>query len=258
MRMRSIVAAGGLIVLIACAAAALTPPSSYLAGHEPDVLAAIPPPPSPGSPRDQADRAIFRRTRALEGTPRWALARSDADETVLLSDFSCALGVTLSSHTAPRLDALLNYALPDIEEAVRKSKTFYRKLRPFTRDRGPICVARSPGFAQSFDYPSGHATRSWTYGLILARLAPDRAGQILGRARAYGDSRIVCGVHNASAVAAGRVGADTVVAALSADPRFQSDLAAARDELTGLRAHGPKPDAAVCAADTKVLAAEAW
>jgi acid phosphatase (class A) len=32
-------------------------------------------------------------------------------------------------------------------------------------------------------------------GLILAELAPERATPILNRGRAYGESRVVCGVH---------------------------------------------------------------
>ena len=47
--------------------------------------------------------------------------------------------------------------------------------------------------------------------------------QILVRARAYGESRIVCGVHNLSAVEAGRTNASALVAALHGSPQFRSN-----------------------------------
>lgn len=233
-------------------------PGGYLQGREPDTLAVIPQPPARNSPRDEADRAIFRQTRPLEGTPRWAMAQSDADLTRLFADFNCAIGVTLTAKDAPRLTALIVKAAPDISAAYNTPKDFYKKLRPFTRDAGDICVPRSDGFAKSYDYPSGHATWSWSVGLILSRIAPDRAAQILGRARAFGESRVVCGVHNASAVEAGRLAADTVISALAGDSAFRSDLAAAQAEVVALRASAPKPDTGVCRAEAALIAQTPW
>ncbi|HEY1559781.1 MAG TPA: phosphatase PAP2 family protein [Caulobacteraceae bacterium] len=238
--------------------AAAPNPAGYLAGREPDTLAAIPQPPTPGSPRDLADRAIFRRTRALEGSPRWALAQSDADLSKLLADFDCALGVSLTTQNTPRLTALIVKAAPDISAAYNVPKDVFHKLRPFTRDAGDICVPRSSGFAKSYDYPSGHATWAWAVGLILARAAPDRAADILGRARAFGESRVVCGVHNASAVEAGRVAADTVVSALAGDAAFRDDLAAARSEITTLRSSGVRPDVNACRTEAALTRRTPW
>lgn len=232
--------------------------AGYLTGREPDALAVIPQPPPPGSPRDQADRAIFRKTRALEGSPRWLLARSDADLSKLLSDFDCALGVSLTPQNTPRLTALIVKAAPDISAAYNVPKNVYRKVRPFTRDAGDICVPRSSGFAKSYDYPSGHATWAWAVGLILARAAPDRSAEILSRARAFGESRVVCGVHNASAVEAGRLAADTVVSSLAGDGPFRSDLAAAQSELTTLRVSGARPDASTCRKEAGLTARTPW
>lgn len=222
------------------------------------MIAAIPQPPAPTSPRDKADRAIFRQTRSLKGTPRWTLAQSDADLTKLLSDFDCALGAPLTAKSAPRLLALLIKAAPDVDAAFNTPKDFYKKMRPFMRDRGAICVPRSKDFDKSFDYPSGHATWSWAIGLILARIAPDRAPQILQRARAIGESRVVCGVHSASAVEAGRTAADTVVSALAGDPAFRKDVVAAREEIVALRASAPKPDAGVCREEATLIAKTPW
>lgn len=76
---------------------------------------------------------------------------------------------------------------------------------------------------------------SWDAGLILAELVREAASDILARARAFGQSRIVCGVHNASAVEAGWMTATGVFAMQSDSTEFQKDLDAARMELAALR-----------------------
>jgi acid phosphatase (class A) len=71
--------------------------------------------------------------------------------------------------------------------------------------------------------------------LVLAELAPDSATSLLARARAFGESRIVCGVHNMSAVEAGWMTATAVFAAQNASAAFRADLDPAKTELSTLR-----------------------
>ena len=66
-------------------------------------------------------------------------------------------------------------------------------------------------------------------------MAPDRADALLARGLAYGDSRMICGVHYASDVEAGRLVGAALVAALKANPAFQADFSIARDELEAAR-----------------------
>jgi acid phosphatase (class A) len=248
----------GAIALLGLAAADAAP-TSYLADREPDVLAALPQPPADGTPGDQADLAIFKQTRALKGSARWVLATSDADIRGLVGDFDCAIGAHLSKDTAPKLFALLGHAAPDINAAFNTPKDFYKRPRPFQRQAGEICTPeQTAGLEKSWDYPSGHATWAWAVGLILTRTAPDRASQILARARAFGESRVVCGVHDASAVEAARVAGDTVFAALEGEAAFQADLGGARTEIAALRASGAKPDPVACKAEADLAAARPW
>lgn len=67
--------------------------------------------------------------------------------------------------------------------------------------------------------------------LILAELIPTRATALLAQARDYGDSRVICGAHNATAVAAGRQAAAAVIARANGDATFRHDLGIARQEL---------------------------
>jgi len=250
------------VLALSGAAGAWAPTGGYLSGHEPDTVAVVPQAPTPGSVRDQADRDIFQATRVLEGTPRWALAQNDAkiDLPSVLKDFSCAAGVSLTPENAPALLKVLTGMLPDVAPAYSRPKDLYQRPRPYLRDKGDICLPDTPDLHQSYDYPSGHATFAWTWGMILADLMPDRAGAILTRARSIGESRVVCGVHSASAITEGRTAGSTLFAVLQSDPGFQADIAKARDELNTLRAShaAPAPNSEICAAEGALIAKTPW
>jgi acid phosphatase (class A) len=261
MRSKLALSALAAVVALACVALADTGPhGGYLRDDlGPRTLELLPTAPEAGSVRDAADRAIFKQTRTLEGTPRWSLATADVDASIpaMLRDYSCAVGVSLDPKDAPALTRILNRVARDVATAFQPAKDFYRRKRPFLVDPGDICVARTPDITGSFDYPSGHATWGWTTGLVIAQLAPDREGEILRRAKAFGESRVVCGVHNASAVDAGRTGASALVAALQAEPVFRSDLEAARTEMAALRASAaPRPQA--CEVEANLTAKTPW
>src|SRR4029077_19116761 len=85
-------------------------------GHAPDTSRIVPPAPTTDSPLGAADRAIFKATRALKDTPRWALAQNDVNESIpaMLKDFSCATGMALDDKNAPRLAALLQKMRYDV------------------------------------------------------------------------------------------------------------------------------------------------
>ena len=226
-------------------------PKGYLSEEAtPNLAAILPPPPGGHSAAEAADRAIFHATRAYQGSPRWALAVNDVADggAALLEDYACVLGQRIDHTRVPELIRLLDRARIDIARATRVAKRRYRRLRPFVGNEAPICVARTPELADSFSYPSGHASQGWAYGLIMASLMPEKATQFLVRSRLYGESRIVCGVHWASDVVAARTGASSLVAVLLADAGFRADLERARADLKrALAGEGTKPDPAICA-----------
>lgn len=222
--------------------------SGYLTGADKiDSTRFLPPPPAVGSVQFAADEDVFLRMRALEGSERWKLATADDDLSTeaLMKDFSCALGVTFDSKTAPKFTALVTKAENDAGNAIGSGKEYFKRPRPLQHNDLPLCVPHDK-YASSYSYPSGHSTISWTFASILMAVAPDRAGAIAARARGYGESRAVCGVHWASDVEAGRLAASTVFAALQGNKAFQGDLKAAQAEIAALRKTAPKPDAAFC------------
>jgi len=233
--------------------------TGYLApGTAPDILRVLPPPPAEGDTRDDADLAVFRSTRRLEGTPRWTMAQRDnaLGVPVLLQVFSCALDTVITAPQAPALVRLLGLSGVDANLSSTMGKNTWRRKRPYERQAGTVCLPADEAARlarASPDYPSGHSTASWMAGRLLAEVAPDRATEILERARKFGESRVVCGVHHLTAVEAGRTTAESVLAALHGVPAFLTDLELARQEVSELRGK-VKPQPEACAADAAALA----
>jgi acid phosphatase (class A) len=246
-------AAGAVVATCVLAQQAPSPnpppqvPGYLTAQTMPDVARILAPPPPEGGPRQKQDLDIFQATRALQGTPRWALATADVSYAIpdLLRDFSCAAGMALTPENAPKTANLIRRVLRDTGATASGAKQVFQRKRPYLYVDGPICVAKSDDLAKSPDYPSGHSTLSWGVGMVLSELMPDHATALMSRARAYGESRLVCGVHTLSAIEAGRFTASAAVAAEHGSPEFRADMDAARAELTTLRssAAAPSPDA---------------
>jgi acid phosphatase (class A) len=150
-----------------------------------DLTTILPPAPVKGDIRYATDRRVFKATRALLATPRGALATQDVPSSTsdVMRDFSCAAGVRLSPGETPATYRLLANVGADTARANNAAKDHWQRLRPFLIDKGPVCESKQD-LAKSYDYPSGHTTRGWTFGLVLADLEPDRATPILTRARA--------------------------------------------------------------------------
>jgi len=250
--------------LLALAAPLPAAAQGYLTpGSAPDAIRIMPPPPARSSPAEKADETAVRAARLrTRDTPRWALATHDAQggTQVLLDDFSCALGARLDAQNAPALTALLTRIGPDIGRMVGPAKDHYGRPRPFILDKAPICTPHDGMLDRSGSYPSGHTTVGWAYALILAELAPDRATEIMMRGRAYGESRVVCGVHYPSDLEAGRIAAASVVAALHGNPAFRADMDKARVEVDAARRAGASgaPAPAACAVQDDAAAHRPW
>ena len=218
------------------------------AGSSPDMSIILSPPPAPGTSGAEADQATFLATRSFDGTPRWRLATrdADADPKALLTDFACALGTDLGDATTPALKHLLDRVLGDAEVAFRTAKANVKRVRPLVGNQLPICVPRDDRLLESYSFPSGHATRGWTFALILAELAPEHGTAILTRGRVYGESRVICGAHWLSDIEAGRTVGAALVATLHGDAMFRADLEAARTEVNRALKTPVPPDDAEC------------
>jgi acid phosphatase (class A) len=218
-----------------------------------DGVALLPPPPAPGSAAQAADDAAYRAAIAEQGSPRWALAAADADLRKIPEAFTCALGTPIDAGRAPHLTMLVRRVASDGGLATLPTKVHYRRARPFVALDGPTCTpADEAALRKDPAYPSGHSALGWAVGLVLIQVAPDRANELAQRALAYGQSRVLCGVHWPTDVVAGRTLASSVVAQLQSNADFEAQLAQARKEYARMRASGAKP-ARDCAAEAAAL-----
>lgn len=219
----------------------------------PDSQALLPSPPAAGSSAFAADEDLYRTTRKLRDTPRWAQATQDAELNFprAADTFSCALDMPISAEVTPHLNMLLRRVRADASRATDKAKEHYKRRRPFAQLGDTNCTPKEKFRDDS--YPSGHASIGWAWALVLAEIAPDRMNAILQRGFTYGQSRLVCGVHWKSDVEAGRLVGASTVSRLHANPVFAAQLAGARKEIAAARAAGAK-SSLNCAAEAQALA----
>ncbi len=230
-------------------------PKGYLgAAERPDILAILPPPPAPDSPRGVADLATYRAMKALKDTPRWTQAKADADveDPAATRAFACAAGMEITPQATPVTSLMLARVMTDVGASEDAAKNHYARKRPFLADDGDTCVDKADWLVKQGSYPSGHAGTGWAWALVLSEVEPDRGAALAKRGLSFGESRIICRVHFASDVEAGRLVGAAVVARLHDSPAFMSDLKRARAELRAARTTAPaRCSAAESAGETR-------
>ena len=222
--------------------AAVSKTEGYLSGPLIQALAdAVPPPPVSGSAPDLADKSRSAQFRTLENSDRWLLATAHAElrPPLALQHFDCALGVRLGSATTPNLNRLMQRLFHDADAAAELAKARGFRARPVGDDpERRSCQRLSETGRKGASYPSGSSTVATVFGEAFAALEPQRAPEARRIAREVGLSRLVCGMHYPSDVAAGEDLGKAVFEAAVATPGFDADLAAARSELAAVRATG--------------------
>ena len=220
--------------------------SGYLKGYLdpkalPNSLALLPKPPTEGSAEQDADLAVYTATRSLRGTARWVLAAADANLKfpAAANVYACTLDVPVSQEQTPHLNMLLRRTLLDAGLSTYAAKDSYNRKRPFVVQGDSTCTpAEEKTLTKDGSYPSGHAALGWAWALVLSEIDPERSNALLARGYAFGQSRVICGVHWQSDVNAGRVMGAAAVARLHADPTFVAQMAAAKTEIADARTKG--------------------
>ncbi len=218
----------------------------------PNSLALVPVAPQYGSARKATDDATAAAAIKIQNTPRFDLARRDANLHFpeATDAFACALGARITVEHTPRLQKLMVRSLVDAGLSTYKAKKNYQRKRPFMENGAPICTPKDEkALRNDGSYPSGHTAVGWAWALILSELAPNRTDALLARGIQFGESRIICNVHWRNDVTTGRLMGASAVALMHANPEFIADMKAAKVEL----AAAPPLSGVDCAAEAMAL-----
>jgi acid phosphatase (class A) len=232
-------------------------PIGYLSKEElPNSLELLPPPPAKGSTALAHDEAISKAAFALKGKPRWTQAITDANMELppAVSNFSCALGLPITAADTPHLFRLLARISMDAGALNSAAKEHHKRPRPFMVHNEEPCFDKEL-LLHDGSYPSSHSTFGLAWALVLAELAPDRAGALIQRGRKFAENRMICNAHWQSDILQGRFTAGILVPLLHTKPAFRADLEMARRDIAALRAKNSAPTVD-CAAEAAALTDE--
>lgn len=230
------------LLMFAGGAAAADPATPAVAAHKPmqalkvlapeqvDPARILPAPPADGSDAQKADLAEIQRLYRTRSPERLAQAEwDDTHETSAL--FAGVLGPDFDLAKLPRTAELLKVVENEQSVSAGMAKRHFRRNRPWAIDPSLKACDYKPNANPLTSYPSGHATLSYSVGLILANLMPEKSEVILARAADYAYSREVCAAHYASDTEASHVLGTVVALQLLASPQLAPMLEASRAEL---------------------------
>lgn len=207
-------------------------------------------PSAPATPSSvlATDLQAYFETRRHAGTQR--AIDASKDDVFGAVDVGARFGLILHKRmdlqTTPKLLNMMNRVTADASALIAPIKRDVAqggRVRPLVAFPDEFhCPIKYAPLPTTGAYPSTHAAAGWLWGSILAELAPDKAGELLARGIEFGESRLICGFHYPSDIAAGRLAAAVVLVHLRQDRQFRKDFAAAADELArapGLPAPNP-------------------
>jgi acid phosphatase (class A) len=196
------------------------------------------PPAKDGSEAQQHElaevkRLIETRTKERHEQAHWDASHEDP------TPWNAAIGPDFDLTKLPATAKLLADVLNDQTVATSLAKDYFKRKFPVAAampgDSYGLwsCddVDRKPEARPLRSYPSGHATMSYTFGIVLAALIPEKAQIILARSADYASSREVCGDHYHSHVEAGHVLGTVLGSLLLHNEMFKPEMEAAREEL---------------------------
>jgi acid phosphatase (class A) len=200
----------------------------YLTADAAAFVALFPAPPAAGSAQSRRELDQLLEMQRTRTETQAAAARADSKTEV--TRFFTALGLQPGDEARlPRLRDFAQRVEDAIRPYVRVAKDHFGRLRPYDIEpRIEPCLALVP---RDLSYPSGHATYGYVMAAALTDLVPERRAELEARGEEFAHQRMICGVHFASDIAAGRAGANWLVDQLRSSASYRADAAAAGTEL---------------------------
>lgn len=228
---------------------------TYLPLGQLDLIHLLAPPPTLHSAQEQhdIDAVLILQNERTEAQAK----RAEDDAEINIFRFADVLGPEFTPSRLPTVAAFFRKINAERTRVTNPIKDCWERPRPFvgsgvvhpvgtmsqgvTNPQGTIntaphdtnspCLPVEPISSYSYSYPSGHSTFGALAAILLADMVPEKRQEIFVRGWEYGHNRIVGGVHYPTDVEAGRVAAALIVSKMEENPAFETDRAAARNEL---------------------------
>lgn len=200
----------------------------------PDAVKYLPAPPDTVSAIATTDLSKFIEGKDIRSTSEGQTAIDDVNDKpyYFMQIYSSAFGRTLSETATPQLYELFSNMSSMGDGATRSCKDYYQRPRPFRQLNEATSYPPAENIKKNTgSYPSGHASSSWLYALVLSELNPDAEEALLARAYQYGQGRVITGYLWQSDVEAGRLVGSAVYARLHNSEEFLKQMESVRKEL---------------------------
>lgn len=215
-----------VLAFLALASPAIGADLAYLPPDALNLSALLPPPPAQNSAQTQTELAEIHRLQTEATAEERRQAGADVEESPFV--YASVMGPGFTRDNLPIAAPFLERALKEEALFVDRAKMVWLRPRPPYVDHTiKTCQKPTPSGA----YPSGHAATGYLMAEILAQIVPEKREAIFQRAAQYAHNRILCGVHYASDVEAGKTAGLLIAEALKKNAAFQADLAPARAEI---------------------------
>lgn len=184
------------------------------------------PPPAQDSADTKAELAEVVTLMASTSEDRKKQAIADNDES--LAQFVAGTSIKVDAAAVPLTVALVQRIIDTEDEVTGPAKKAFNRPRPpLVNDQIKPLVKLSKSGA----YPSGHTTNGTAIAIVLAKMLPEKKDELMVRAKDYGWSRMVVGVHYRSDLDAGYAAGALLAQALFQSADFQKEFEPAKAEL---------------------------
>ncbi len=221
--------AAGLLFSLAPAAAQQRANLLWLEPGKVDVARLIGLPPAMNSPEQKREfDEVLQIT--LNRTPEREKA-AIADQYQTLARFLEGAGIPFAGNEHREVRLLFREAQVELGIVLLGVRRLTNRQRPFTvwnKVRVKPCPGGRP---EGTSFPAGHAATAALYAELLTTAAPEIAAKVEERVADYGESRLVCGFHYRSDLAAGDKAGRAVAQALLAERAFRARFDETRAEI---------------------------
>lgn len=208
------------LVLASSAGAQQRPYLLWLDGAHLDVAKIVGLPPAPNSPEAKSEyEQVLKLT--LERTPERE-KQAIADQRQGLVNFLNGIDTKYVDNTHREVRLLFREAQVELSILLKSVHRLTSRQRPFSvwnKVRVKPCPGARP---DGTSFPSAHAATAALYAELLKTAVPSMGDQLEERVKSYDESRLICGFHYQSDLAAGDKVGRAVARALLADKAFKA------------------------------------